>query len=570
MIVERQPWIAEWLMAPIRKNKWLYFRVAIAAVMINLFALVTSLFTMTVYDRVIPNNATSSLVALSIGLAVVVIFDFLLKIMRAYFVDVAGADIDGDIGDTLFARILALKLELRQGSTGALSGLMKELESLRDFFTSATLTAVVDVPFILITVVIMWAIGGAIVVVPLIAIPVVIGTGWLTNPALDRLSSKVLRQSLGKQSVLVETIGGLEVVKASSAGRMLTQRWRAAVREYASTSLKQRLVSNIGITVAGSVQTIAYAAVVIVGVGLIADGKLSMGGLIACSILSGRALAPLSQIAQLLSRLTGTRTAYRALNDVMAKPVEGDTGQGLKLAKFSGLVEFRNLSFRYPGARDKALDGITLTIRPGEKVALLGRVGSGKSTIARMILGLYPAQEGIILVDGNEVRSHDLPHLRRNIGVVMQDTVLLTGSVRDNICLGREWISEEEMIRAATVSGTHQFIGGVVNGYALVLADRGEGLSGGQRQSISIARALAGMPSILILDEPSSAMDPQTEAQLLDRIKRESADRTMLLITHHPQLLTLVDRIIVLDGGKIIADGPRDAILKQLTRPTPS
>jgi ATP-binding cassette, subfamily C, bacterial LapB len=322
--------------------------------------------------------------------------------------------------------------------------------------------------------------------------------------------------------------------------------------------------------VAGSVQTVAYAAVVIVGVGLIADGKLSMGGLIACSILSGRALAPLSQIAQLLSRLTGTRTAYRALNDVMAKPVEGDVGQGLKLAKLAGLVEFRNLSFRYPGARDKALDGINLTIRPGEKVALLGRVGSGKSTIARMILGLYPAEEGIVLIDGNEVRSHDLPHLRRHIGVVMQDTVLLTGSVRDNICLSREWISEEEMIRAATISGTHQFIGGVVNGYELILADRGEGLSGGQRQSISIARALAGKPSILIFDEPSSAMDPQTEIQLLERIKRESADRTMLLITHHPQLLTLVDRIVVLDTGKIIADGPRDAILKQLTRPNPS
>ncbi len=566
MIGDREPLFADWLMEPIRGNKWLYFRVAIAAVMINLFALVTSLFTMTVYDKVIPNNATASLVALSIGLAVVVLFDFLLKIMRAYFVDIAGADIDGRIGDTLFDKILALKLEARQGSTGALSGLMKELESLRDFFTSATLTAIVDVPFILITVFIMWAVGGAIVVVPLIAIPIVIGTAWLTNPAMDRLSSKVLRQSLGKQSVLVETIGGLEVVKATSAGALLAKRWRKSVHDHADTSLKQRLVSNVGITVAGTVQTVAYAAIVIMGVGLIAEGALSMGGLIACSILSGRALAPLAQIAQLLSRLSGTRSAYRALNDVMIKPVEGDAGQGLKLAKVQGLIEFRNLSFRYPGARDKALDSVNFTIQPGEKVALLGRVGSGKSTIARLILGLYPADEGVALVDGNEVRNHDLGHLRRNVGVVMQDTVLLTGSVRDNICLDRKWVGEDEMVRAATISGTHQFIGGVVNGYELQLADRGEGLSGGQRQSISIARAIAGKPPILILDEPSSAMDPQTETQLLTRLKEEAADRTLLLITHHPQLLTLVDRIIVLDKGKIIADGPREAILKQLTR----
>ena len=562
-----QPRLAEWLMGPMRANRSTYWKVALAAVFINIFGLLTSLFTMTVYDRVVPNNATSSLVALTLGLAIVIIFDFILKMLRAYFVDHAGAQIDRDIGEAVFERMLAMRLELKKGSTGALAGMMRELEALRDFFASATLTAIVDVPFIIITLVLVAIIGGKVVFVPAIMVPLVIMVGWLTHPALERLSARAMGEGLQKQSVLVETIGGLETVKTSGAAPLLSRRWLKAVQQHSDSSLRQRLVSTIGVTFATSAGTISYAGVVILGVGLIADRELTMGGLIACSILAGRAIAPLAQISQLLSRLTSTRTAYRQINEMMKMPSEGPQGEALKLSGVEGKIEFRNVGFKYPGAPERALDGLSFTIEPGEHVALLGRVGSGKSTIARLILALYPPEEGLIMVDGTDVRQLDPASLRTNVGAAMQESVLLTGSVRENIVLGRPGIGDEEMVRAAQISGTHEFMGQIANGYDLRLADRGEGLSGGQRQSIAIARALAGRPPIMVMDEPSSAMDAQTEGGLIQRLREELKGRTLILITHRPPLLQLVDRIILMDKGKIVSDGPRDNVLKQIMRP---
>jgi len=559
----------EWLMEPMRRNRPIYMKVALAAVMINIFGLMTSLFTMTVYDRVVPNNATSSLVALSIGLVVIVIFDFVLKLLRAYFVDIAGASIDRDIGESVFARLLGLRLDLKKGSTGSLTGLMRELEALRDFFASATLTAIVDLPFILITLAVVALIGGWVVLVPGLAIPIVVGVGLLTQPAMDRLSAKSMGEGLQKQSVLVETVGGLETVKATGAGPLLARRWAKAVDQHSASSLRQRLVASIGITTATSAGTISYAGVVVVGVGLIATQDLTMGGLIACSILAGRAVAPLAQISQLLSRLTSTRTAYRQLNDMMNLPPEGPVGEGIRLSTVKGRVEFRNVSFRYPGAPEKTLESISFTVEPGEHVALLGRVGSGKSTIARLVMGLYPPEEGLVMVDGTDIRQLTPADLRRNMGVALQESVLLSGTVRDNIGLARTVVDDEEMVRAAELSGTHAFMGQIANGYDLRLADRGEGLSGGQRQSIAIARALAGSPPLLVFDEPSSAMDSQTETALIQRLQEELKGRTLILITHRPPLLALVSRILLIDKGRVVADGPRDEVLKQLTRPAP-
>jgi ATP-binding cassette subfamily C protein LapB len=562
-----KPRLAPWLMEPMRRNRTTYWKVAVAAVFINIFGLLTALFTMTVYDRVVPNNAMASLVALSIGLGIVVIFDFILKMLRAYFVDHAGAQIDRDIGESVFERLLAMRLELKKGSTGALAGMMRELEALRDFFASATLTAVVDVPFILLTLLIVWLIGGVVVLVPALMVPLVILVGWLTHPALERLSARAMGEGLLKQSVLVEAIGGLETVKTAGAAPLLTGRWTKAVEQHSDSSLRQRLVAAIGVTFATSAGTISYAGVVIVGVNLIAEQELTMGGLIACSILAGRAIAPLAQISQLLSRLTSTRTAYRQINEMMEMPPEGPDGEALKLAACKGKVEFRNVGFRYPGAPERALDGLSFTIEPGEHVALLGRVGSGKSTIAKLVLGLYPPEEGLIMLDGSDIRQLEPANLRGHVGAVMQESVLLTGSVRENIGLGRAGIGDEEMIRAAQISGTHQFMGQIANGYDLRLADRGEGLSGGQRQSIAIARALAGLPAVLVMDEPSSAMDAQTESALIQRLQEELKDRTLILITHRPPLLALVQRIILMDGGKVVSDGPRDNVLKQIMRP---
>lgn len=566
-IIHPKPRFADWLMAPIRTNRSVYTKVAVAAVMINIFALVTSLFTMTVYDRVLPNNATSSLIGLSIGLGIILLFDFILKILRAYFVDVAGADIDRDIGENMFTRLLSIRLDQPRGSTGGLAQMLRELETLRDFFASATLVALVDVPFIFVTLAVMAMIGGWLVLVPIMLIPVVILVGVVTQPMMDRLAAQNMGQAMLKQSVLIETIGGLEMVKSASAGRLLTRRWDDAVENHASSSMSQRLISNVSVTVAASGQQIAYAGVVIAGVGMIANQSLTMGGLIACSILSGRAVAPLAQIATLLSRLTMTRTAYRQLDKFMETPSEGQGADSLALDTVTGQIEFRGVHFTYPGATEAALNGVSFQIKPGEKVAILGRVGSGKSTVARVILGLYPPESGLVLVDGTEVRQLNADRLRRHIGSVLQDTVLLSGTVRDNIVLDRAHVDDEELLRVARLSGTHDFMGRLANGYELRLADRGDSLSGGQRQSIAVARALAGKPSILLLDEPTSAMDTQTEMALIDRLQSEMADRTALIITHRLPLLKLVSRIIVMDQGKVIADGPRDAVLKQITQP---
>jgi ATP-binding cassette, subfamily C, bacterial LapB len=566
-IAPAHPRFAPWLFQPMLENRAIYLKVALAAGMINLFGLGSSLFSMTVYDRVVPNNATASLIGLSIGLGIVVVFDFLLRSLRSYFVDMAGMDIDRKLGGAAFARLLALRLDLRKGSTGSLAAMMRELETLRDFFASATLTTLVDVPFIALTLVVIAAMGGWVVLVPLAMVPLVIVSGLATYPALDRLSAQSMGEGLTKQAVLVETIGAIETVKTSGAGGLMGRRWLSAIDHHAQSSLRQRLVGAIGVNVATSAQTISYAGVIILGVSMIAAHQLTSGALVACSLLGGRAVAPLGQIAQLLSRLTATRTAYRQLDAMMAMPVEGgEPGQAaLCPARIEGGIEFRGVSFRYPGAAERALSGVSFTLRPGEHVALLGRVGSGKSTIARMALGLYPPEEGMVRVDGIDLRQIDLAFLRGQIGAALQDSVLFTGTVRENIVLDRA-IPDEELLRLARVAGAHDFIGAMANGYDLRLNDRGESLSGGQRQAIALARALAGRPPVLVFDEPTSAMDVAGEAALIARLEQELKGRTLMLITHRPALLRLVDRIILMEGGRVVADGPRDAVLAQIAK----
>lgn len=558
--------IADWLAEPIRRNWRTYSKVALAATLINLFGLASALFTMTVYDRVVPNSAYGSLLALSIGLAILIIFDFVLKLLRAYFVDFAGARIDQEIGEDAFERLLAMRLELRKGSTGQLTGMMRELETLRDFFASATLVAVVDLPFIIITLIVVALIGGWVVAVPAAMIPLVILVGLGAQPALQRVAARALGQGLLKQSVLVEAVGSIEHVKASGAHGMLQRRWRHAVAEHAQSNLRQRLISSVGTTFATTAGMISYAGVVIVGVFAVADNRLTLGGLIACSILAGRAIAPLAQISQLVGRITATRTAYRQMRVMMEQPVEGPQGEPLRPGETKGAIELREVSFAYPGTSHQALDKVSIKIEPGQHVALLGRVGSGKSTVARMIIGLYPPQEGMVLLDGVDVAHLDPFSMRARIGSVLQEPSLFSGSIRENIVLERPFVDDGEMLRAAQVSGTDQFVSRISNGYDLKLVDRGEGLSGGQRQSIAIARALAGRPPVMVMDEPSSAMDAQTEADLIERLESELAGRTLVIVTHRQPLLKLVDRIIILDRGKIVGDGPRDAILAKLAK----
>ncbi len=560
-----KPRVAAWLKDPILANKGLYLQVALAAALVNVFSLVTSLFSMTVYNRIVPNNATDSLIALSIGVGIILVFDFVLRSLRGYFIDIAGQRIDRTVGAAIFARMLSMRMEHRKTSSGAFAGLLREFEALRDFFASATLAAVVDVPFILLFLVVIWAIGGWLVMVPLLMVPLVIGVGMASQPALARLASEGLAEGMSKQGVLVEAISGLETVKSSSAGPLLARRWASAVDDHAASSLRQRLVAAVSINVAASAQQICYIGVVIAGVYMIATRDLTMGGLVATSILAGRCVAPLGQIASLLTRLSHTRSAYAHLDRLMQGGGEArDDTRYLRRAKLDGQIEFKNVIFKYPGSTARALDDVSFRIEPGERVAIVGRVGSGKSTIARLILGLYQAEEGAVLVDGADVRQLHPDDLRHNIGAVLQDVFLLTGSVAENISLGEPAIDDAAVLRAAKLSGTHDFIGQVPNGYDLRLADRGEGLSGGQRQSIAIARALAHERPILLFDEPTSAMDIQSENALIARLEPELRGKTVVLVTHRQSMLRLVDKLIILDRGKIVAAGPRDDVLKSV------
>ena len=563
--------IAEWLSGPLRTNRAIYLKVALAAAMINFFAMVTALFTMTVYDRVVPNNATDSLVGLTIGLVLILMFDFTLKLLRAYFVDVACARIDRDIGKSIFQQILDMRMDLGKRSTGGLAGLVREIETLRDFFASATISALVDVPFIVVTLAVIGLIGSWIVFVPLCLIPIVIGTALATQPIMRRLSAENLGGALGKQAVLVETIGSLETVKAANAGALLSRRWDEAVRGHAGVSLRQRLVSTISINTAATAQTLAYTGVVVFGVFAIANHTLTMGGLIACSILSSRVVTPLGAIVHLLTKINAARTAYSQINRMMEQAPEGPSGVGISLAQLQGTLEFRDVDFRYPGAPELALTGVNFRIERGEHVGLIGPIGSGKSTIARLLIGLYPPTSGLVLIDDTDIRQLSPPSLRKKVGALFQDNVLLTGTIRENILLGREELDEAEMLRASQVSLAHPFISRMPSGYDFVLADRGEGLSGGQRQSIAMARALVGRPPIIILDEPTSSVDTDTEARLMENLRTEFKGRTLILITHRPSLLRVVDRVILLSRGRVAMDGTPDSITSKVreivTRP---
>ncbi|GGE16185.1 ABC transporter [Polymorphobacter glacialis] len=553
----------DWLRAPLWANRGLFGQVVLAAALINVFALATSIFSMTVYNKIVPAGATDSMTALLIGIVLVLAFDFALRGLRGYFVDVAGQNIDQQLGRRIFDQLMTMKLADRQGSNGAFAGLLREFETLREFFASATITALVDVPFILLFLGVIFWVAPPLALVPLFAIPVVIGIAWASQPLLGRLAQAGLAESLNKQGIIIEAIAGLETIKTSRAGPLLAARWHLAVLHHAALSLRQRLISAVAVNTAATAQNLVYVLTVAIGVSLIADRQLTMGALIAASMLAGRCVTPLGQIAALLTRLSQTLSSYRALDKVMTTPGEGSPT--LRRPRLDGGIAFRNVTFRYPGSSARALDDVSFDIAPGERVAIIGRVGSGKSTIARLILGLYEASDGAVMVGDADVRQLHPDDLRANIGAVLQDVVLLSGSIRDNIALGDPAIDDAEVLRASRLSGAHDFIGRMAAGYDRQLADRGEGLSGGQRQTIAIARALTLRRPIMIFDEPTSAMDTASEDALIERLETELIGRTLVLVTHRQSMLRLATRVIMIDAGRIVADGAPAAVLKSLT-----
>lgn len=544
----------------------IYSQVALAALLVNLFAIASPLFTMNVYDRVVPNNAVETLWVLAFGVLIVFGFDFLLRMLRVYFVDVAGKNADIILASRIFEKVMGIKMAVRPASAGSFANQLREFESLREFFSSATLVVLVDIPFIFIFIIIIYLIGGMMAYVPLVSVPLILISSFIAQIPLRGWVRKTFREGAQKHALLVEAIHGIETIKTYGAEGKMQRDWETFVNQTANSSNHTRIISSAAQNFAAFVQNMSYISTIILGVYLISSGDLTMGALIACSILNARALAPLSQVVSILVKLNQSLTALQALNKIINLPEERPPGvRFLHRPRLEGNIEFKNVDFSYPGAELKALSQLSMKINSGERVGIIGRIGSGKSTIEKLIMSLYEPQAGEILIDETDIRQLDPADLRANIGYVPQDIYHFYGSVKDNIMLGNDDVDDASLIRAAQISGVIDFVSRHPQGFDMQVGEGGTSLSGGQRQSIAIARSLLRDPPIYVLDEPSAMMDHNSEAKLMMRLKDVMAGKTLILVTHRASLLALVERLLVIDNGRIVADGPRDQVLKALS-----
>ncbi len=554
-----------WFWSALWANRKIYSETILAAIMINFFAIASSLFTMNVYDRVVPNNAVDTLWVLAIGMLIVYSFDFLLKNLRAFFLDYAGRKSDVKISARLFEQMLGMTMASRPASAGVMASHMREFESLREFFTSATMTTIIDLPFIFVFIGIIWVIGGPVAFVPLLAVPIVLIGGFLLQGPLKKAVRESMMESAMKNALLFETISGLETIKVQAAEGHTQRNWEELTEKSSRTSVKTRKINNLAVNFAGYIQQIVGIGVVVVGVFLIADAKISMGALIACVILSGRAMAPLSSIAGLMVRFQQSREGLEQLNKLMQKPVERPAGKHfISMPEIRGRIEFREVTFHYPEQSVPALNNVSFTIEPGEHIGVIGAVGSGKTTLERLLINLYEPRTGSVQLDGTDVRQIDPGDLRRNVGAVQQSPQLFYGSVRQNITMGHETAPDRAVMRAAELAGVMEFLKESQHGLDTQVGERGDSLSGGQRQAVAIARALLYDPPVLILDEPTASMDPASEARLKKRLEKLIQGRTTILITHKGAMLTLVNKLILIDRGKIVDFGPKDEIIRKL------
>ena len=554
-----------WFWSLVSANKRIFGMVLLAAVFINLFGLASPLFIMNVYDRVIPNNAIETGWALGIGALVVFVFDWIMRTLRAYLLDLAGRRMDVIATRRIYDQVLNMRLSERPKSSGAFANMLRDFDSVRDFFTSATITALVDLPFTLFFLFIIYKLGGGIAFILLGLLAAVMVVGLLMQIPLKAVVRKATKSSEAKHGMLVETIHGLETIKAIGADGAFRAKYGALVGENAAYGQSSRMLSGIGVNTATFIQQIASVVIVLAGMYLVADGVLTVGGLIACVILSGRALSPIGQVANLLTRYHQASGALSTLDKIMEKPVERPSDRNfLHRPDIEGKIAFKDVSFEYPNVKRAVLQNINFTINPGERVAIIGRIGSGKSTCARLMMGLYEPTEGAILADDTDHRQIDPADLRRNYAYIAQDVILFGGSVRDNIAASMPAATEEDILKASKSAGVHDFISAHPMGYDAPVGEHGEGLSGGQRQAIALARAMLIQPKVLICDEPTNAMDMQAEAAFKKYVEQEIDGKTFILITHKHAMLDMVDRLILLDQGQVVTDGPRDKVIEAL------
>ncbi len=554
-----------WFWGVIAENKGIYRDVMVAAFFINLFALAMPLFTMNVYDRVVPNKALETLWVLGLGVVLIVLGDLLLRSMRAYFLDWASARVDVKLSGRIMEKVLGTRYAAKPASVGSFAANLRSFESVRDFITSATVTTLIDLPFGLIfLLVIAW-------ISPLMVLPALVGGVLMLVYSLSvqvkmhALSETMYRASAQRNATLIESLVGLETVKSLGIEGLMQGRWEKSAAFLAEVGSKLKLLSTSINHGAYALQQIISVAIIIVGVYLIANGDLTMGGLIACSQLTSRGLAPISQMANLLTQYHNAATSLKSLDEVMSRPDErGADVHFLSRPAFRGEIEFRNVSFKYPGSDELALNRVSFKISAAEHVGLIGRMGSGKTTINKLILGLYQPTEGAILIDGIDARQIDPAELRRSIGYVQQDGHLFYGSLRDNITMRAPYADDAAVLVAARIGGIADYVNAHPKGFDLEVGERGETLSGGQRQGVNIARAFISQPAMILLDEPTSAMDHSGEEHVKQQIMQASQGHTVIVISHRAAMLDLVDRLIVIDAGQIVADGKKDDVTAAL------
>ncbi|MNQ54893.1 Toxin RTX-I translocation ATP-binding protein [compost metagenome] len=562
------PRTRSWFRDTLKRSRWLYMDAVAASLLINLIGLGAPLFVMNVYDRVVPNQAVATLWVLAIGISGAYLFDLLLKTMRGLCLDLAGKKTDLIISATLFERIVGMAMKHRPMRVGSFAQNIHEFQTLRDFLASLTLTSVIDLPFTLLILLVIGLLGGHLVWVPLLAFPLAMGISWLLQKPLVATMDRTMALAAERQSSLIETLSGLDAVKVNNAESDRQYLWEQTIGTLGRLELRVKMLSSLAMkNITLLIQQLAGVVMIVAGVYLIMAGDLSMGGLIACYMLNGRALGPLTQLSGLFTRYQQARLTMNSVDQMMDLPQERQEGeQPLVRSKLQGSLELRQVNFTYPHQQTLALSEVNLIIRPGEKIGIIGRSGSGKSSLAKLIVGLYQADSGSLLVDGTDIRQLDVSELRHNIGYVPQDIQLFSGTLRDNLVSGARYVEDELVLQAAELSGVHEFARLHPQGYELQVGERGQNLSGGQRQNVALARALLLDPPILLLDEPTSSMDNPGEERLKERLTAMIANKTLLLVTHRASMLSLVDRLLIIDRGRVIADGPKDAVMEALKK----
>jgi ATP-binding cassette subfamily C protein LapB len=554
-----------WFWGTLRKSKTIYRDVLLASVLINLFVIAAPLFTMNVYDRVVPNNAIETMWVLATGIIVVFFFDMALKFLRTYFLEVAGKKSDVIMSSLLFEQVMNLKMANRPHSVGSFASNMREFESIRNFFTSTTVATLIDLPFVVIFLAVTYFIAGPIVIAPVTVILLIFFYSLFIRKPLQQSVESAYEATAAKNAVLVESLNNIETLKTMGAGGHAQYHWEEATGDIAEKGLKSRILSSSILTVTSFLIQLNTVLVLITGVYMIEAMELTMGGLIASVILTARAIAPMGQFAALLANYQQMRTALENLNDIMQLPVERPEGKRfIHRPSLRGKIRFDNVVFTYPGESKATLNGVSFTINPGERVGLIGRIGSGKSTIEKLIMNLYQPDSGSIAIDDIDISQIDPADLRKHIAYVPQDIHLFRGTLRDNIIYRKPNVSDSGILRASIIGLVDQFVNRHPMGFDMPVGEQGYGLSGGQKQSVAIARAFIEENPVVLLDEPSNSMDNTTERLLISRLKEALKGKTSVLVSHKTALMSLVDRLILIDEGKVVMDGPKAEVLKAL------